>query len=227
MTSRRFLALRKREQAKYTKWYFENMYWVEDFPGKKHYRTFNYSDPTHKKRFKYLTKVLTTHFKFNTVLDTGCGMGHIVRNLLGLGYKVKGVEVSKDAIKFYMPDLEKRGLVILAGVEKLPFRDSQFDLVFSSDVMEHIPKFDIQVSISELIRVCKRYLVLTINLDHPYKYHPTILSRKIWETMFLSTGRLKHLKDLQQRIENKTKKQYNEYDWFVFEKLPVSLVARN
>lgn len=210
--------LRRKERAKYTKWYFKNMYWVEDFPKRKHYRKFNYNDPTHEKRFRYLTSVLTKYFKFKTFLDVGCGTGHVVRNLLKLGYAVRGVEVSQDAIKHYMSDLQREGLVVRAGIEKLPFRSNQFDLVFCSDVLEHIPIFDIATSINELIRVTKKYLVLTINLDHPYEYHPTILSRETWERLFLASSRLKHLKKLQQRIEKVTKKKYNEYDWFIFEK---------
>lgn len=210
--------LRNRERAKYTKWYFENMYWVEDFPGAQHYRTFAYNDPTHEKRFQYLTDILVKHFRFTSVLDAGCGMGHVVRNLLKRGYDAKGVDISRDAIEAYMPDLAKEGIVQLAGLEKLPFKDNSFDLVFCSDVMEHIPSFDIVASIRELTRVAKKHLALTINLDHPYEYHPTILPREEWIDLFLSSDKLKHQTDIEQKIERETKKKYNEYDWFVFEK---------
>jgi len=211
--------LRSKERAKYTKWYFENMYWVEDFPKRKHYRKFNYNDPSHKKRFQYLTSILTKYFKFRTFLDVGCGMGHIVRNLFNEGYPVRGVEASQDAIKYYMSDLHQKGIVVKAGVEKLPFHNNEFDLVFCSDVMEHIPMFDVLASIAELVRVAKKYLVLTTNLDHPYKYHPTMLPRKKWVELFLSTGKLRHLNALERKIESETKKIYNEYDWFIFRKV--------
>ena len=213
------LKVRKQERAKYTKWYFENIYWVEDFSGEKHYRKFNYNDPTHEKRFAYLTEILEKHFKFENILDVGCGMGHMVRNLLKRCYKVKGVDISQDAIKFFMPDLAKEKIVSHAGVEKLPFKNNQFDLVFCSDVMEHIPISDVADSIKELARVARKYLVLTINLDHPYEYHPTILPRKTWWELFLANGKLKHSKHLEQKIEKETKRRYNEYDWFVFKKI--------
>lgn len=210
---------RRKERAKYTKWYFENMYWVEDFPGKQHYRAFAYDDPTHEKRFRYLTDVLIKHFQFSSALDAGCGMGHVVRNLLAAGYDAKGIDISEDAIREYMPDLAEEGIVQFAGMEKLPFEDNQFDLVFSSDVMEHIPLFDIEASIAELIRVCKKHLVLTINLDHPYEYHPSILPSEEWVERFLSSGKLKDRQQKEQGIERETKKKYDEYDWFVFEKI--------
>jgi hypothetical protein len=85
--------------------------------------------------------------------------------------------------------------------------------------MEHIPIFDVKDSIKELIRVTKGDLVLTINLDHPYEYHPTILPRRTWENLFLEEGKLKQLKELQNKVEKECKKKYSEYDFFVFQKI--------
>ncbi|MBI2637452.1 MAG: class I SAM-dependent methyltransferase [Candidatus Sungbacteria bacterium] len=210
---------RRKERSKYTKWYYDNLYWIEDFPGKQHYRNFNYNDPTHEKRYRYLGDILTKNFKFKTALDAGCGMGHMMRELLHRDKKVKGVEVSKDAIKHFLADLNKKGLIAKAGLEKLPYKDGEFDLVFCSDVMEHIPMFDVPASIQELARVTKNYLVLTINLDHPYEYHPTIYSRPKWLQLFSKNKSLQHLRRLERKIEKKTKKKYCEYDWFIFKKV--------
>lgn len=218
LSDRQLQILRYKERSKYNKWYFENVYWIEDFPNKKHYQKFNYNDPTHKKRFLYLTNILVKYFKFKTILDAGCGMGQVTRNFLKIGYKVKGVEASKDAVKYYMLDLVKRGIVRNVGLEKLPFKSNQFDLVFCSDVMEHIPMFDVLESIKELTRTAKKFLVLTINLDHSCEYHPTMLSREKWVELFLASGKLEHIKSLEQRIEKETKKRYKEYDWFIFQK---------
>src|SRR5205823_13644976 len=46
--------IKNKELELYTKKYYEETYWVEDIPGKKHYREFHYNDPTHEKRFRYL-----------------------------------------------------------------------------------------------------------------------------------------------------------------------------
>lgn len=219
LSPKQISALRKKERSKYTKWYYDNLYWVEDIPGKAHYRKFTHNDPTHEKRYRYLASVLTKNFKFKTALDAGCGMGHMTRALLKIGKQVKGTDVSRAAIKHFLPDLAKKGIVTQAGLEKLPYQDNEFDLVFCSDVMEHIPMFDVRASIKELTRVTERYLVLTINLDHPYKYHPTILPREKWIKLFLRSKKLKHLKTLERKIEKETKKKYDEYDWFVFEKI--------
>ncbi len=211
--------IRKSERSRYDKSYYENVYWAEDIPGKKCHTMFRYADPNHEKRFRFLAAILLKNFEFRTTLDAGCGMGHVVRNLLDAGVAARGLEVSKDAIKNYMPDLEKKGLVVLSSIDKMPFRDNEFDMVFCSDVMEHIPSFDVKASIKELIRVTGKYLVLTINMDNPYEYHPTILPRKEWETMFLESGELKHLLSKQRNIERECKKDHKEYDFFVFQKI--------
>ena len=142
-----------------------------------------------------------------------------MRNLLGRGYDVKGIDISKEALDNFMKDLAGKKIVSLASVDKMPFSDKAFDLVFCSDVLEHIPIFDTKDSIYELIRVTKRYLVLTINLDHPYEYHPTILSRDTWENLLIESGKLKHLAELQRMMQEECRTNYKEYEFFVFEKI--------
>ena len=80
-------------------------------------------------------------------LDAGCGMGHVVRLLLERGYDANGVDISEYAIHHYMSDLAEQMRIRQVGLEDLPFSDRQFDLVYCSDVMEHIPIFDIEPSI--------------------------------------------------------------------------------
>ncbi|MBU1930473.1 class I SAM-dependent methyltransferase [Candidatus Micrarchaeota archaeon] len=210
--------IRKKERAKYNQDYFEAVYWEEDFSNKPHHRKLKYNDPTHEKRFSFITNLLIKHFAFKTFLDAGCGTGQLLRKLLKKGIDCKGCDVSEYAIRHYLPELKEQGIATLAGLEKLPFKTNAFDLVFCSDVMEHIPMIDVKASIKELTRVTNQYLVLTINLDNPYEYHPTILTRKSWEKLFLQSNQLKQIKNMQNTIEKETKQKYKEYDFFVFEK---------
>ena len=70
------------------------------------------------------------------VLDIGCGAGLNSRALSAKGHTVVGVDISREAIRKYRAsgfegevcDLEKG----------FPFPDSSFDLVFSSEVIEHL-----------------------------------------------------------------------------------------
>jgi len=88
--------------------------------------------------------------KNQMILDIGCGGGWGVLTEFG---RVIGVDISikslKNASKFY-------DLVIQAGILKLPFFNNTFDIVFSSDVIGHIPFNDKQMLISEIYRITKK-----------------------------------------------------------------------
>ncbi len=93
------------------------------------------------------------------VLDAGCGTG---RNLQEYGRfaEAEGVDPSPVAIAF----CRRRGLngVREAPVEKLPFPDGRFGLVFATDVLEHID--DDLAALRELARVSSpgAHLVATV-----------------------------------------------------------------
>ena len=82
------------------------------------------------------------------ILDAGCGTG---RNLVEFGPlgQPEGVDFSADAVEF----CRRRGLegVQQASLEELPFEDGRFDLILSTDVIEHLDD-DLRVLV-ELRRV--------------------------------------------------------------------------
>jgi SAM-dependent methyltransferase len=58
---------------------------------------------------------------------------------------------------------------------KLPFADRQFDIAFSSAVIEHVGDSDRQREfVSELLRVSRRVFVLTPNRWFPLDFHTTL-----------------------------------------------------
>src|SRR3989344_4737504 len=195
--------LRQAEKDKYTSWYYKNEYWKEDNPDAQNDR-YRYDDIDHSKRFKFLADLISSNFKFSTFLDVGCGMGHLMRNLIKKGYVGNGIEASNDALKKYLKDF-KPDNVLLAGAENIPFANNSFDVVICLDVMEHLPKFDVEQAISELIRVSKDIILLTINLDNPYEYHPSMFTRWEWQKKFLVNKNIKQAYKIQNKIENEFK----------------------
>lgn len=95
------------------------------------------------------------------ILDAGCGEGFTLLKLVekGIGKKLEGIENSQLAI-----DLSKKvnpQLTIKHGsIYSLPYKDGSFDLVISTEVLEHLD--DPKKGISELIRVSNKYLLLTV-----------------------------------------------------------------
>jgi len=71
-----------------------------------------------------------------SICDLGCGNGHITGRLAGLGYRVTGVDASASGIQ-----IARHAYQGVEFVHALIDRDlnlGQFDLVISSDVIEHL-----------------------------------------------------------------------------------------
>jgi 2-polyprenyl-3-methyl-5-hydroxy-6-metoxy-1,4-benzoquinol methylase len=74
-----------------------------------------------------------------SICDLGCGNGHISGRLAALGYQVTGIDASKSGIQ-----LARRIYPQATFIEAIIDRnlnagiDSNFDLVISSDVIEHL-----------------------------------------------------------------------------------------
>jgi SAM-dependent methyltransferase len=140
--------------------------------------------------FVFLDKLLQ-EVKFTSFLDAGCGNAAVVRELLNRGYDAKGIDVSDYIINDVNRDLVENGVLHAGSLENLPFPDKSFDLVFSSDVLEHITVEKVQRVASELVRVSKDLLFLSISLRpsaQNNKFHITLRPRSWWEESFAKAG---------------------------------------
>jgi SAM-dependent methyltransferase len=86
----------------------------------------------------------------STVLDVGCLDGHFTQYLQGRGNRVFAIDTSDHGVGRRLGNI---GLAIAEG-QRLPFRDSVFDFVFCSDVLEHVDNFE--EIVPEISRVLKR-----------------------------------------------------------------------
>jgi ubiquinone/menaquinone biosynthesis C-methylase UbiE len=90
-----------------------------------------------------------------TILDVGCGNG-VITNVLSEYFDVTGIDRSEAALKFVKTKRVK------ADTSDLPFVDDSFDLVFSSEVLEHIPDTEFEKTVLELKRVSKKYIMISV-----------------------------------------------------------------
>jgi len=90
-----------------------------------------------------------------TILDVGCGDGAIT-NELARHWRVTGVDSSRAALAHV------EGEAVLASAEKLPFAPRSFDLVMSSQMLEHLEDPTYEQAVAELRRVADRYLLISV-----------------------------------------------------------------
>lgn len=91
--------------------------------------------------------------KGGSLLDVGCGRGEILEFARDEGFDpVVGVDV--------VPLLDH---VVKGSLAGLPFDDDSFDWVTCFDVLEHVLPIDTELALSELKRVAKRGVLLTVN----------------------------------------------------------------
>lgn len=86
------------------------------------------------------------------LLDVGCGRGEMLDEAERLGFNAVGVE----AVEYLCDGVQ----VFPANASALPFKDGEFEVVTSFDVLEHLLHCDQAQAIAEMRRVARSYLVL-------------------------------------------------------------------
>ena len=91
----------------------------------------------------------------STILDVGCGDGYIT-NPLSEQYEVTGMDISEEALKYLKCD------GVVGDITNIPFEENTFDIVIINDVLEHIEDAQYKKALSELMRVTKKYVIVTV-----------------------------------------------------------------
>jgi len=90
-----------------------------------------------------------------TLLDVGCGNG-LITNALGQRYAVTGVDRSPAALTHV------HGPTLCASADQIPVPDRAFDMVLSSELLEHLPEAVLAGAVREMGRIARRYLLIAV-----------------------------------------------------------------
>ena len=92
------------------------------------------------------------------VLEVGSNVGNQLLMLQQMGFKrLYGIEVQPYAVE--LSKTRTKGINIIEGTAfDIPFKDSYFDLVFTSGVLIHISPSDIAAAMTEIHRCTREYV---------------------------------------------------------------------
>lgn len=96
------------------------------------------------------------------LLDAGCGTGWFSRRAVELGASVTSLDVGENLLNEVRKKCDTTRVV--GDVTALEFKDNTFDVVVSSDVIEHTP--DPAKAIKEMVRVLRKGGVLALTVPN-------------------------------------------------------------
>ncbi len=115
-----------------------------------------------------------------SILDVGAGEGFTLArlHLEKIGKRLEGIEYSKEAIKLGKK-LHPEFLIKHGNIYQLPYKNNSFDLVISTEVLEHLdsPRKGLQ----ELIRVSKKYVLVSVPNEPWFTIQRFLRLKNIWQ----------------------------------------------
>ncbi len=118
-------------------------------------------DPAQIKRMDHLARMVPE--SASSLLDVGAGCGIFLDRLRGVrDLTAEGVELTEDLISWGL----KRGHKLsVASADRLPYEDRSFDIIVSSEVIEHLPWGVYERTLQELPRVAKDWILISVPYD--------------------------------------------------------------
>jgi len=125
-------------------------------------------------------KVILKPLDYSNMLDIGCGEGYITNEIASLKKsRVTGIDLGDEPLKkarSMYGDIE----FVKCSAYELPFEDSNFDLVTTIEILEHLDTPE--KALEEIKRVAKKWIIFSVP-DEP-----------LWR--ILNVMSLRYLKDL-------------------------------
>jgi 2-polyprenyl-3-methyl-5-hydroxy-6-metoxy-1,4-benzoquinol methylase len=94
------------------------------------------------------------------VLDFGCGVGILVRELRARGVEAYGIELDRPPIAAGIRDDVRPYITLYDGKFPMPYGDDHFESAIASEVIEHVPDFE--AALRDISRVTRSGFAITV-----------------------------------------------------------------
>jgi len=108
------------------------------------------------------------------ILDAGCGTGWFSKEAVLRGANVVSLDVGENLLKITAQKCQSKGVV--ASALALPFSNNTFDIIISTEVIEHTP--DPLETVKEMSRVLRHDGLLALTVPNKI-WHPAIVIANI------------------------------------------------
>jgi ubiquinone/menaquinone biosynthesis C-methylase UbiE len=112
-------------------------------------------DPKFKEKIEIIKEMIPSSVA--TILDVGCGDGSLTNHLVS-SYAATAVDTSPIGLSFLAATIT----AVQSSAADLPFPDAAFDLVLSSELLEHLDSPTFQRALEEIVRVSRRYILISM-----------------------------------------------------------------
>ncbi len=159
--------------------------------------------------------------KGSKILDAGCGTGHVAKYLSNLGFKVVGIDLSKEMISIAKKKTKKATFKIM-DLRDLKFKKHSFDAIITLFALIHINKKECILTLKNIHSLLKPGGFLFIGLiegdGDEFVKEPLNKSKKIyfnyynksWITKELTKFNFKIIK-IKDRVFKDKYKSHNEF----------------
>ncbi|MBB5020521.1 ubiquinone/menaquinone biosynthesis C-methylase UbiE [Chitinivorax tropicus] len=129
---------------------------------------------------------------YGSAIDIGCGEGFLVAELLSQGIDAFGLDISSVVVERANSCWTSR--FFEGSALSMPFPDTSFDVVVSTNCLEYLVPADVSVALREMFRVSSQYVFLQISTTHGLGDHScrSVENRSWWEARCFEAGFRKH-----------------------------------
>jgi protein-L-isoaspartate(D-aspartate) O-methyltransferase len=128
-------------------------------------RRFGYGGFRYDGRWKKVAEMMVEAYGINAgdkILDVGCGKAFLLYVFTQVvpGVQVVGIDISEYGIKNSKEEVREN--LMLANATKLPFKDKEFDFVYSINTLHNLHNYDLFAAVKEIERVGKTKKHITV-----------------------------------------------------------------